>query len=195
MGRLVTCLGCGEEEEHYALGLCRPCYNQQYHRKWREANPEKYRALKRAWQQENRNKVNAAADRYRRRHPERVRVSRQKWDEAHPGHYREYQKANLDGRRVNCSRRRARIRNLANTLTIDEADEILTTGQCFYCSTTEGPFQLEHYIPLSKGGPTTRNNVVCACEPCNQSKGNKWPWEFTIYRFLVVPRLALAKPP
>lgn len=48
-------------------------------------------------------------------------------------------------------------------------------NRCQYCgrkfSTSE--LSLDHVIPLSRGGKSTWENVVCACLPCNVRKGNK----------------------
>lgn len=33
--------------------------------------------------------------------------------------------------------------------------------------------QLDHRIPISKGGPHTYANIQCACRRCNMAKGNK----------------------
>jgi len=48
-------------------------------------------------------------------------------------------------------------------------------NRCQYCgrrfSTSE--LSLDHVIPLSRGGPSTWENVVCACLPCNVRKGNR----------------------
>ncbi|WP_369913890.1 HNH endonuclease [Xanthomonas sp. NCPPB 3005] len=35
--------------------------------------------------------------------------------------------------------------------------------------------ELEHVIPLSKGGTHTRDNVRCACRACNLNKGANMP--------------------
>ena len=32
---------------------------------------------------------------------------------------------------------------------------------------------LDHVIPISRGGKSSWENVVCACLPCNVRKGNK----------------------
>jgi 5-methylcytosine-specific restriction endonuclease McrA len=32
---------------------------------------------------------------------------------------------------------------------------------------------LDHVIPLSKGGPNKRENIVLACGKCNRDKGDK----------------------
>ncbi|HEX7578773.1 MAG TPA: HNH endonuclease [Thermoanaerobaculia bacterium] len=48
-------------------------------------------------------------------------------------------------------------------------------NRCQYCGkrfqTSE--LSLDHVVPLSRGGPSTWDNVVCACLPCNVRKGNK----------------------
>jgi 5-methylcytosine-specific restriction endonuclease McrA len=45
---------------------------------------------------------------------------------------------------------------------------------CQYCNETLTPSQctIDHVVPVSKGGKTTWHNVVTACYPCNNSKGN-----------------------
>jgi 5-methylcytosine-specific restriction endonuclease McrA len=44
--------------------------------------------------------------------------------------------------------------------------------RCAYCL-TDGSLQMDHLIPLSRGGPHDPGNVIPACRPCNQSKGNR----------------------
>lgn len=43
---------------------------------------------------------------------------------------------------------------------------------CAYCSAT-GDMNLEHVIPISKGGPHDIGNIIPACFSCNMSKGTK----------------------
>jgi len=51
---------------------------------------------------------------------------------------------------------------------------------CVYCG---GLFeQIDHYIPLSKGGSHTLDNVRPSCEHCNLTKNNKLPEEFIKYK-------------
>lgn len=49
--------------------------------------------------------------------------------------------------------------------------------RCFYCR-SEGADIADHYYPLAKGGPDAEANLVAACKPCNQAKGDKMPAEF-----------------
>lgn len=64
-------------------------------------------------------------------------------------------------------------------------------GKCFYCeqrvSTSSQCLRplgtIDHYIPLSRGGTHSKENLVLACFPCNQDKGNMMPDEF-VNKFL-----------
>ncbi|WP_420541474.1 HNH endonuclease [Pseudooceanicola atlanticus] len=44
---------------------------------------------------------------------------------------------------------------------------------CVYCGSTNGPFEIDHIHPFSKGGRHTRGNLAVACKPCNLSKRDK----------------------
>lgn len=48
---------------------------------------------------------------------------------------------------------------------------------CQYCGNRMPgrDLTLDHVVPASKNGAKTWNNVVAACRPCNQKKGNRTP--------------------
>ena len=51
---------------------------------------------------------------------------------------------------------------------------------CVYCQSS---FEhIDHYVPLSKGGSHTLDNVRPSCEQCNLEKSNKLPEEFMRYK-------------
>ena len=50
-------------------------------------------------------------------------------------------------------------------------------GRCAYCG-KEGKLEVEHVHPRSRGGSNSVNNLVVACRPCNEKKGNKSLAEF-----------------
>ena len=52
-------------------------------------------------------------------------------------------------------------------------------GRCAYCG-GPGPFHIDHIIPWSRGGATTRDNLACACARCNLSKGARTPEEWRL---------------
>jgi 5-methylcytosine-specific restriction endonuclease McrA len=46
---------------------------------------------------------------------------------------------------------------------------------CQYCGDTIGPMTVDHVIPKSYAGTDTWENMVCACERCNNRKGDRLP--------------------
>jgi len=50
---------------------------------------------------------------------------------------------------------------------------------CQYCGRVfdRRDLNLDHVIPRDRGGPTTWENIVCSCIPCNTRKANKTPAE------------------
>lgn len=50
---------------------------------------------------------------------------------------------------------------------------------CQYCGAQppKGQLTLDHVVPRSRGGKQTWENVVAACIPCNQRKGDRRPEE------------------
>lgn len=50
---------------------------------------------------------------------------------------------------------------------------------CQYCGRhlDRKDLNLDHVIPRDRGGPTTWENIVCSCIPCNTRKGNRTPRE------------------
>jgi 5-methylcytosine-specific restriction endonuclease McrA len=50
--------------------------------------------------------------------------------------------------------------------------------KCVYCKKTGVPLQVEHVVPLARGGTNRLSNKTLACQPCNQKKANKTAEEF-----------------
>lgn len=48
---------------------------------------------------------------------------------------------------------------------------------CVYCGDEDGPHELDHVIPRSRGGPDTVENIVVACRSCNRKKSDRTPQE------------------
>ena len=53
-------------------------------------------------------------------------------------------------------------------------------GTCEYCGEAVAPADLtmDHVVPLSRGGKTTKNNVVPCCKACNTRKKTMLPMEW-----------------
>ena len=75
--------------------------------------------------------------------------------------------------------RRARINNCevkATPKVVEEARK--NAGDCCYYCGKKGKLTLDHFDPLSKGGPHCVSNFVFACFLCNSRKRDLDPFEF-----------------
>ena len=48
---------------------------------------------------------------------------------------------------------------------------------CQYCGDKNSPLTIDHILPKGRGGQDLWENLVAACKPCNQKKGNQTPEE------------------
>lgn len=111
----------------------------------------------------------------RRENPQVREDDRQRiiaWKATHPGEAKAIKK-------VSKKRRRSRLRNTPATLTTADYRRTLEFfgGGCAYCGSTD-ELEVEHFIPISKGGGLTPDNTVPACRTCNSDKGGKAPHEW-----------------
>lgn len=125
-------------------------------------NLEKEKERQRRYRDENPEKRREANKRYRKNNLEKVKEQEKK-----------YVKGNKDKVNILTNLRRARMRLLPYTFTINQWCEtkIYFKQECCYCG-KELPLQMEHFIPVTKGGGYVKENIVCACHSCNSSKLN-----------------------
>ena len=59
----------------------------------------------------------------------------------------------------------------------------IARGRCDYCGGTVTPQELtmDHIVPVSRGGRSTRGNLACACKDCNTAKRQLLPMEWKQY--------------
>ena len=137
-------------------------------RKYYEENKEKVAELKRKWSKKNPEKVAESHRRWREKNLERLAEYLLKWGAANP------EKSAERGRR-----RRARKANANGTHTAEQVKARFDYygNKCIYCGSEED-LQIEHRIPLARGGSDWPANLAPACGPCNRSKGTKTEAEF-----------------
>jgi 5-methylcytosine-specific restriction endonuclease McrA len=58
----------------------------------------------------------------------------------------------------------------------------IAKGICYYCQKQFAPEDLtmDHIVPLSRGGHSTKGNVVPCCKPCNSRKKTLTPTEMIL---------------
>lgn len=114
-----------------------------------QANLESDRAAGRDWYHANRERAIATALRWISGHPEQAQA--------------------------NAEKTRARRAQAPGELTTVEWDakRALYQGRCAYCGRRSRSLEMDHVIPLARGGHHVVDNVVPACRSCNRSKGSK----------------------
>jgi 5-methylcytosine-specific restriction endonuclease McrA len=50
--------------------------------------------------------------------------------------------------------------------------------RCAYCGSLEGPFHVDHVVPLIQGGTSDLDNLTVACRACNCGKSGRTPTEW-----------------
>lgn len=125
------------------------------HREWYWRNVDEQREKSIAYQVEHKEEMREYGKRYRKEHPEIGRACRH--------------------------RRTARLNGNGGDHT--GKDELwqydVQGGKCFWCGNElNGVYQIDHIIPITKGGGNGRDNIDCACGDCNRSKKDKLPWDW-----------------
>lgn len=119
-------------------------------RKWVLANPQKMRESRRKWKQT---------------HWEETLASRRKWAKVHPDRNREKEN-------------RRRVRKFGNKIEKISFGEIWDrdSGICgiCHCYIANGKWELDHIVPISKGGQHIYANVQVAHPTCNRKKGARY---------------------
>lgn len=99
---------------------------------------------------------------YKKNNPEKMRAYQRKWSEKHPGYFR------------------SRMYRLKKGDFTKRGWDILIEyygEKCAYCGKDAEVLEIEHIIPLSKGGENTFSNVVPSCVQCNRKKRARRPEE------------------
>lgn len=91
----------------------------------------------------------------------------------------------------NNHKRRTLLKNSIFNLTTKDINNIFKRDiSCVYCNSFK-VLSLDHIKPLSKGGWTTFNNIVLACNSCNSSKGNKNVLKWCMDKKIDIPSIVL----
>ena len=123
---------------------CRECESAK-NRAWAARNRDRERNRTRNWAQANRAKV--------------VQYSL------------DWQKRNPDKCRMATASRRAKKRENGVFLITDQERQRLLSSPCAECGSTE-KIQIDHIIPISRGGRHSIGNLQSLCASCNMAKSD-----------------------
>jgi len=82
-----------------------------------------------------------------------------------------------------CAKRRS-LKLSNGTFSITDKDIFRQLGrqnnECFWCHKKLKSYEMDHVIPLSKGGSHSIGNIVMSCSECNRTKSDRLPIVFKI---------------
>lgn len=116
----------------------------------------------------NAERYRASAVLYRASNPEKVAATFKKWAQANPEKQRE-----------RGARRRARREQNGVYLVTNKERKRFYSSPCFYCGSHE-QIQIDHVIPIARGGRHSIGNLVAACFKCNNQKRARFIMEWRL---------------
>lgn len=175
-GLFATCKICKKE-----------CFGDSQ-KKYRKEHEEHYKELKNIWDEKNKDYAKEYSKNYRFDNKkiikERNKERRKDWDIKYYNNnkerikefkynYSKTERGKLIGIK-NSQKRRLHTQELESSFTIEQWEKCKNyfNNICCYCG-EEKKLTQEHFIPISKKGPYTKNNIIPACINCNSSKQNK----------------------
>lgn len=139
-------------------------------REWRETNRDHIAQYRKRYYTENAERCRKTSRRIYRANRARYAASNRTWRLNNPERYKEKQ-----------HRRRARVTGAGGSYTRQDIQLQMKAqgGNCWWCGKPmKGEYQIDHRIPISRGGSNYPENIVLAHSWCNQSKKDKTPAEY-----------------
>lgn len=156
---------------------------KEYRKKYKKENNEKIIESSKRYYIGNKEQINEVHKIYKSNNKEEIsergKIYRGKNIEVIRESSKIYKSENKEKGNVLTQKRNARKLLLPSTFTAEQWEEtkIYFNQKCCYCG-RELPLQMEHFIPVSKGGGYVKSNIICSCGRCNQSKNDS---EFNLW--------------
>lgn len=135
-----------------------------------ERAKEHIAAYQKAYREENADRLKEYGKQKYAKNPAPYIERAKKWDKANPL-----------AKRIYTNRRRARLRAAEGKHTAAELKALMVKqrGKCACCrEPLKHGYDVDHVVPLAKGGTNDILNIQLLCPPCNRSKGAKDPLEW-----------------
>ena len=158
-----------QENKDVALAKCREYYlknkehKKEYDKRYREKNKDIDKERAKKYYIENKDRIREYYKKYYEENKERIKEVNNEW-----------KINNQDKVKLSRKKRKNKRKELKADLTVQEWDYIKEyfNNSCAYCG-AKCELEQEHFIPVTKGGEYTKNNIITACRSCNASKGNR----------------------
>lgn len=143
---------------------------------WYRANSDRAKSTKAEWYSKNRESAKAAC---------RARWAKYRsdpvWVEKERSRKRQEMRDHPERAVASDNARRARMKNAEGKVTAADINRILKSqsSKCVYCKASlKDGYEVDHIIPISKGGSNWPTNIQCLCRNCNRTKSAKCPIAF-----------------
>ena len=195
-----TCNKCGEKKEltlFYKdknlkdghMNLCKDCHlahqkkryqenrleKLEYQKKYAQKNAEQIREYQRKWHKENREKQLDYKKKYYLDNREYLRECHKKWKQEN----RQILRAIDSNKR---DRRRAKIKSNGIFKVTNRDLAKMYEKPCVYCGERES-IEIDHIIPIAKGGVHGVGNLQPLCHSCNSRKSDKFMMQFKMENY------------
>ena len=195
------CKACQSKHKKEYVNTNRERVNQS-NRDWRKANPEKSAISIRNWQLNNPDRVKeinrrsaikrrdqrkVECSKWRKQNADRIKKSWQEWSKKNADRLKEkrrkYEEKFPERVRAGKHTRRMKILGLDSKIDAEYVKflKIIQGMKCNYCDQVMDKYQIDHIVPIARGGDNKNENLQLLCAPCNRQKGAKTDNEYREY--------------
>ena len=159
-------------------------------KRYRDRHPDRAVAATKKWIEAHKDQYNEANRKRYHRLKKQISEQRKERRKANPEQFRAYYrtyykwKSKTSYYRVKALSRIHAARSATGKTSKSAIERLVAIKErgtsCFYCgrNVRGQSANIEHIIPLARGGTNTEENLTVACEHCNKSKHSKMPNEF-----------------
>lgn len=152
-------------------------------REYNAKNSEKYKPYFKNYREKNKEKITMVQKDYRLKNAEKIKKQRHEYKEMHRKELsektKEYKKLNPEIVNNYTAKRKSKKRLNGVFLVSKKELKKIYSSNCFYCGSNKS-IQMDHVIPISKGGRHSIGNIIPACAKCNLDKRDKYliEWKY-----------------
>lgn len=173
------------------MGICKNC-KSEYDKAYVEKNKSKVNEYKKKYVKNNKEKIKDKLKKYRENNKDSISEYSKKYSAIKENKERKNYLRKLkyktppkekrtelyikdkENTRIRAQKYRASKKQIYSDFTKSQWEQCKKhfNNSCAYCG-KQSQLHQEHFVPLSKGGTYTKNNIIPACKECNSSKCNK----------------------